>query len=210
LPSRTCHITWAALAGLVIAQSVWAAGSATEYRSRVGFTVTLPANWFALDPSIVSEASVNAESHPALSNVDPADLRVALDRIRSGEYEYCFRESPSKGFAENLTIRRRTLRIVDDPKLMRQQCEGVPASFARAFGRPVVVSTCELRTVAERPATYLEVEGAHEGTWSLQYQIRESPETAIALTATVRIENLTTARSELERIMTSLRFVNEP
>jgi hypothetical protein len=203
-------MTWVALAGFVIAQSVWATGSATEYRSRLGFTVTLPPNWFALVPSIVSDASVKAESHPALSNVDPADLRVALDRIRSGEYEYCFRESPSKGFAENLTIRRRTLRIVDDPKLMRQQCEKVPESFSRAFGRPVAVSICELRTVADRPATHLELEGALEGTWSLQYQIRESPETAIAVTATVRSENLATARSEFELIMTSIRFVNEP
>jgi hypothetical protein len=146
----------------------------------------------------------------ALSNIDSETLRTALDRIRTGEYEYCFRRSPSKGFAENLTIRRRTLRIDGDPELIRQQCEGVPESFARAYGRPVSVSSCELRTVAGRPASYLELEGAIAGTWILQYQIRESPETAIAVTATVRSDGLLATRPEFESIIKSLRFRRTP
>jgi hypothetical protein len=195
---------------LLVVPPVSAADPTTEFRSRLGFTLTLPPNWWPLAADIVSEKSEGAEEHRELAELDPETLRVALGRIRSGEYEYCFRQSFSDGFAENLTIRRRELRIVDDPEQFREQCKSVPESFGRAYGRPVTVSACELRTVAGRPASYLELEGAVEGTRVLQYQVRESSGTAIALTATLRENQLPETRSEFESIVRSADFGTSP
>ena len=191
------------LALLVLATAL-AAPSHTEssdpepklYESRFGFTIRLPPNWFALDPAQLSPEGDLPPDGPWVLN--PAAARRAAESLRGGDMEYFLR---APGVGENLKIRRRRVSIPDDPAAVLERCGDC---------RPVEVFACELRSVDGRPAIYLEMEGVLPGTRIWQLQLRETPEAAIAITATYQREHAAAARAEFDAIIGSLRFGSEP
>ena len=128
---------------------------------------------------------------------------VAFSPIRGEEYEYFLR---TEGVGENLTIRRRRVQIPSNPFDFAEMCSRASERYARSYGRPVEVRACELRRVAGRPATYLEIEGVQRGTWVRQYQVEDTPEAVIANPATFQRAHASDVGAELDSIIASLRF----
>ncbi len=76
LNCRVCMtVVW-----LLVVPPVSAADPTTEFRSRLGFTLTLPPNWWPLAADIVSEKSEGAEEHRELAELDPETLRALSAR----------------------------------------------------------------------------------------------------------------------------------
>jgi len=176
-----------------------------SHTSALGFTVTLPDAWVALDPATSPKDLAELEADERFSGLDSAVFTSALERVQSGEFEFFFRR-PFEGFAQNVAVRERSLNIPADAEALSRECEAIPSNLRKAYGRDVSQPTCDMRSVAGHPATYIEIEGPLPGTLNLQYQVQRSEGQVLAITATVLAANLPAIRDEFESIVRSIRL----
>jgi hypothetical protein len=85
-------------------------------------------------------------------------------------------------------------------------CQLLPDEFSRVFGRPVLMDGCEMRDLVGRAALYLQFDGAIPGTTTLQYQLQQSHDTTLVITATSTNANLSRMLGEFEQIVASIRL----
>lgn len=201
------------IAGLVLAGVLGAAGvaSAGEFRSGFGFGISVPDVWLVLTRGEVERNAglfleEDAGGVGALERIPVAMRRSVFDRIRAGELEIFYRrESDSDLFVDNVNF---LLQPADLPST-REQLDGVcrllPGEFSRIFGRPIAMEACEMRDRAQRPALYLQFEGAVPGTTTMQYQLPHDPDATLVITATTARASLPRMQDELEGMVDSIR-----
>ena len=85
-------------------------------------------------------------------------------------------------------------------------CDVLADTLSSAYGRPVVLSVCELRRVASQRSLYFEATGAVEGLHSLQYLIERPSGSLIVVTGTALTETLPTLRGEIDAMVDSLQL----
>jgi hypothetical protein len=179
--------------------------ASSTHTSALGFTVTFPNAWVALELASSPRDLAELEADDRFSGLDPAVFTSALEKVQSGEFEFFFRR-PFEGFAQNIAVRKRHLNIPADAEALSKECKAIPSNLRKAYGRDVSQPTCELRSVAGHRATYIEVAGPLPETLNLQYQVQWSEGQVLAITATVLAANLPGIRDEFEPIVRSMRL----
>jgi len=177
----------------------------SRHTSTLGFSVILPQDWVALDPSSSRTDRDQLEADGRFSGLDRSLLNSALQKVRSGEFEFFFRR-PFEGFAQNIAVRKRNLDLPADAQALSLQCTALPSSLRQSYGRDISPPKCDLRSVAGHTATYIEIEGPLPQTVNLQYQVQLSKGHVLAITASVLAANLPAVRDEFESIVHSMRI----
>lgn len=176
-----------------------------QHTSRLGFSFQLAPDWHRLDPAAVPRDPAELAADPRFAGVDPRAFLAAVKKVESGHYEFYFR-APERGFAENITISRRSLTLPSDGDEVQSRCESLPGMLSKRYGREVAPARCGVRSVDGRVGNCVEVEGPVPGTWNLQCQIQASEGVAVSILATVWSSNLESMRTELDALLESLRF----
>jgi len=180
--------------------------NAVVYHSAFGFTAEIPAAWLAVDAGEVAQRA--SQSTPgALENIDPellADFEAAL---RGGEVEIFFRPAEvAGGFVDNVSLRATPGGFPPADRDVLASCDVLTQTLSAAYGRPVALSVCELRRVAQRRSLYVEATGAVDGIHSLQYLIERPSGALIVVTGTALTESLPTLRGEIDAMVGSLEL----
>jgi hypothetical protein len=184
-------------------------GQSAEARhtSALGFSVILPAAWVPLDPVTSPTDLDELKRDGRFSELDPDVFASALQKVQSGEFEFFFRQ-PFEGFAQNIAVRERNLNIPRDADALSKECKALPSTLRHTYDRDISPPTCQLRSVAGRPASYIEIEGPVPETLNLQYQVQRTEGRVLAITATVLSASLPSIRDEFESIVRSMRITS--
>lgn len=199
------RIAW--LTGLILMLAGQAV--AGDYRSGFGFGISVPDVWLVLTRSEVAEnaAAFERDDGDQFGAVPPEMRQAVFDRIVAGELEIFYRrEGASGSFVDNVNI---MIQPADLPATQDQVdgvCRVLPSEFSRVFGRPIALDLCEIRERLDRPAFYLQFDGAIPGTTTLQYQFQRRRGETLVVTATAAKPNLARMLGEFEEIIASIRL----
>jgi hypothetical protein len=197
--------------GFVIAMFVLLAGGAEaeDYRSGFGFGISVPDVWLVLTQG---EVAKNADlflddSETEFDSVPQKMRKVVYERVRSGELEIFYRREGISGFfVDNVNIMLQPAELPTSAEELQGACLILPGEFSRVFGRPIALDRCELREFVNRPALYLQFDGAIPGTTTLQYQLQRTVGETVVLTATAATANLPRMMGEFEEMVASIRL----
>lgn len=180
--------------------------SAAVHRSAFGFKAEIPAAWLAVDAGEVAQRA--SESTPeALENIDPELLAEFEAALRGGEVEIFFRPGEvAGGFIDNVSLRATPGGFPPADRDVLASCDVLTDTLSAAYGRPVALSVCEVRRVAEQRSLYVEAAGAVPGIHSLQYLIERPSGSLIVVTGTTLTETLPTMRGEIDAMVGSLEL----
>jgi hypothetical protein len=197
--------------GFVIAMFVLLAGSAEaeDYRSGFGFGISVPDVWLVLTQGEVAKnADLFLEDSETEFEAVPQKMRkVVYERVRSGQLEIFYRrEGISGSFVDNVNIMLQPAELPASSEQLQGVCLILPGEFSRVFGRPIALDRCELREFVNRPALYLQFDGAIPGTTTLQYQLQRTVGETVVLTATAATANLPRMMGEFEEMVASIRL----
>lgn len=197
--------------GFVIAMLVLLAGSAEaeDYRSGFGFGISVPDVWLVLTQGEVAKnADLFLDDSETEFEAVPQKMRkVVYERVRSGQLEIFYRrEGISGSFVDNVNIMLQPAELPASSEQLQGVCLILPGEFSRVFGRPIALDRCELREFVNRPALYLQFDGAIPGTTTLQYQLQRTVGETVVLTATAATANLPRMMGEFEEMVASIRL----
>jgi hypothetical protein len=197
--------------GFVIAMFVLLAGSAEaeDYRSGFGFGISVPDVWLVLtQDEVAKNADLFLEDSETEFEAVPQKMRkVVYERVRSGQLEIFYRrEGISGSFVDNVNIMLQPAELPASSEQLQGVCLILPGEFSRVFGRPIALDRCELREFVNRPALYLQFDGAIPGTTTLQYQLQRTVGETVVLTATAATANLPRMMGEFEEMVASIRL----
>ena len=197
--------------GFMIAMFVLLAGSAEaeDYRSGFGFGISVPDVWLVLtQDEVAKNADLFLEDSETEFEAVPQKMRkVVYERVRSGQLEIFYRrEGISGSFVDNVNIMLQPAELPASSEQLQGVCLILPGEFSRVFGRPIALDRCELREFVNRPALYLQFDGAIPGTTTLQYQLQRTVGETVVLTATAATANLPRMMGEFEEMVASIRL----
>jgi hypothetical protein len=200
------------LVGMALLVGLFAgAASAAEFRSGFGFGISVPDVWLVLTRR---EVERNSELLPedegdvaeALERIPLSMQRTVFDRVRAGELEIFYRrENASDAFVDNVNLVLQSVELPATREQLAGVCRLLPGEFSRIFGRPISMDACEMRVRAQRPALYLQFEGAVPGTTTMQYQLPSGHDATLVITATTARASLPRMLDELEGMVDSIR-----
>jgi hypothetical protein len=184
--------------------------SAADYQSGFGFGISVPEVWLVLTRS---EAAKNASSFleddgvGGFGAVPQSTRRAVFERIESGQLEIFYRRDGLSGsFVDNVNVMLQPADLPSSAVELEGFCRALPTEFSRVFGRPIGMDSCEMRVLVNRPALYLQFDGAIPGTTTLQYQVQHRLGETLVLTATAARSNLPRMMSEFEEMVASIRI----
>ena len=197
-------------AGVVFFLGLAAEAVAGEYRSGFGFGISVPEVWLVLTQGEVAEHAdifLDVDENTTLAAIPIELRRVVFERIQSGELEIFYRREESAGaFIDNINIMRQGSPLPTSRAQLNAICQLLPGEFSRVFGRPIVMDSCEMRELVGKPALYLQFDGALRGTKTMQYQLEQSSDRTLVITATAIVPNLTRMLGEFEAMVASIRL----
>ncbi|MEE8166082.1 MAG: hypothetical protein V3T64_10975 [Myxococcota bacterium] len=198
------------IAGVVFWLGLAATAVADEYRSGFGFGISVPDVWLVLTQSEVAEHAdifLDVDDNSALAAIPVEMRRVVFERIQRGELEIFYRREAFAGaFVDNINIMRQGSPLPINRAQLDAVCRLLPAEFSRVFGRPISMDRCEMRELVGKPALYLQFDGALRGTKTMQYQLEQSSDRTLVITATATLPKLTRMLSEFEAMVASIRL----
>ena len=187
---------------------------AGDYRSGFGFEISVPDVWLVLthgevaeDPSGQVEFFLEADGTSAFDMIPPEMREAVLDRVQGGDLEIFYRRGErNSSFLESVNIMRQASPLPGSREEVSLVCEILPGEFSRVFGRPIAMEACEMREIMGQRALYLQFEGAIEGTKTMQYQLEQSDDITLVLTAVATETNLARMLGEFESMVASIRL----
>lgn len=190
------------------------AALAGDYRSGFGFEISVPDVWLVLthgavaeDPNGEVEFFLEADGTSAFDMIPPEMRESVLDRVQEGDLEIFYRRAErSSSFLESVNIMRQASPLPGSREEVSLVCEILPGEFSRVFGRPIAMEACEMREIMGQRALYLQFEGAIEGTKTMQYQLEQSDDITLVLTAVATESNLSRMLGEFESMVASIRL----
>lgn len=182
---------------------------AGEYASGFGFGISVPEHYLVLNREEIAKSAtefLDASGDDSIDALPSELLERVFARVQAGEIEVLYRtKEVDASFIDNVNIMTQRARIPRDARQLQDVCDVLPGEFSKLFGRLVALDGCELRVVGDRPALYLEFDGAMPGTKTVQYQIQRRPQETLILTATARASHLPRMLGEFESMVTSIR-----
>lgn len=201
-------IAWGLL--IFFATSTGSTAVAGDYRSGFGFEISVPDVWLVLthdEADHQAEFFLERDGTSAFDRI-PVEMREAvLDRVQDGDLEIFYRRNEKNSdFLESVNIMRQASPLPESTEEVSLVCEILPGEFSRVFGRPISLEACEMRELMGQRALYLQFEGAIEGTKTAQYQIEQTDDITLVLTAIATETNLARMLSEFESMVASIRL----
>ena len=176
------------------------AAEPVTHDSPFGFRVELPEGW-----SVVPPAEIDAGFDVLRERLAADPAAVALvDRLRS---EGAHRRGEVYAAAtDRLQVLASPASLPNDPTARMTLCPQLGSATSRAVGRTLATQTCSPRTVVGRPALLIERDALLPGARTLQYWVSTPDGGALSFVTSCRAEDADTRRTELERMIDSLRW----
>lgn len=198
------RVIWGCL-GLLLLACQSTPGRDGLHHSPFGYAAEIPPAWLVVDADDLADP--REASPPALANVDPELLDDFSRALSSGEFEVFFRPAGATGdFVDNVSVRSIPGELPAEDHEVLASCQVLTETLTSAYGRPVALSVCEIRRVAERRSLYVEASGAVDGVHSLQYLIERPSGSLIAVTGTALTGTLPVLRGEIDAMVSSLEL----
>lgn len=183
---------------------------AEDYRSGFGFEISVPDVWLVLTHDEVDDDVddfLELDGANAFGLIPIETREAVIDEVQDGDLEIFYRrDKKSAQFLESVNIMRQESPLPEGTEEVSAVCEILPGEFSRVFGRPIVLEACEMREVLGQRALYLQFDGAIQGTKTMQYQLEQSAERTLVLTAIAAEDNLPRMLGEFESMVASIRL----
>jgi hypothetical protein len=105
-------------------------------------------------------------------NKDTTELERIANEIIQGKAEFYFNKMTSDNYgSDNIYVYKQTGRIPQNISEVKRECDNLPSSLSRRYGKPVKVYSCELRKISSLNAFYIDFDGIVENTINITYMI---------------------------------------
>lgn len=174
--------------------------SVAMHESPLGFRVELPAGWSVVPPEQIDAGFDTLNARLA---ADPAAAAL-VDRLREHGARRGGEVYAVAG--DRLQVMRMRSPLPDDPTARAARCAALASATSKAAGRTLATQACRPRTVAGRPALWIERDALLPGSRTLQYWVSTPDGAGMAFVMSCLVEDVDTRRPELERLVDSLRW----
>jgi hypothetical protein len=206
---KTTIVTFACLLLFVCVTPVQAA----NYKSDLGYSITLPEGWTVLDkkitrdrPEIVDGALEAAHDNEGLSALPAKFTSQLKELLLGGKIDYYY--SPDPRF--NISVYKGMGQIPQSSEGVTELCNSLPEELSKATGMEITVDQCESRTIANRPGLYLHADDYWKGRKYIQYQIETEKGEILFFTANSNGRDFRDMKEEFEQAMDSLTLNATP
>ncbi|MEM7412191.1 MAG: hypothetical protein AAF430_18325 [Myxococcota bacterium] len=181
-----------------------------KHSSAMGFAIAVPESWLILDGKQVSENPdlfAGAFAGDDLQAVDQNVLSAVRAQIEAGAVEFYYPDyDDGFGFRDNVSVQKSASRVPQNESQLAEICLHLSTELGKMFGRPVEVSACELRPLADAQALYIQADGAVPSTKMMQYHIQKSRSVTLIVTGTSSMASLDRLDRELGELVQSIEF----
>lgn len=179
-----------------------------QYTSPFGFSMNIPSHWLIVSAEeIKKNPDLFNFNKEVFKNVNPSMLEQIKEMAVSGKVELFFNQKTAdSSFNDNINVFKRTGKLPQSASEANKACEGLPGQLASAYGKPTKVFSCGPKKVSGLNAFSVEFDGVVDGTRSMSYEIQQSANNIIVLTATCKNKTLTIVKKEFEDMVTSIKM----
>ena len=193
---------------LLIFVSFVSLASGETYQSFFGFSINIPPHWLIMSgEEIKKNPDLFDFDQGAFKNADKNFLQQIKNHVVQGKAELYFNKKTSDNyFLDNINVYKEIRRIPQNNSEMKKECDNLPSEFAKIFGKPVKIYSCELRKISGLNAIYIEYDGLMENTRGIAYTIQFTQNVVIAFTLTCKNKIVNLIREEFDNIIASVKI----
>jgi len=182
--------------------------SAKTYKSPFGFSIDIPAHWLIMSKQEIKDNPdlFNFESN-VFKNFNKDMISKIKDMITSGQTEIYFnKKTANVSFADNINVIKTIERLPQKISELKQYCAMFPKEIYKYCGVTPKIYKCEFKKIAGLDCSYIIYDGVIDRTKNILCQIQKSPNVAIIITASSKIETFEIIRKEFDEMLASLKF----